>query len=723
MDLAILLTTISFTLVLGGVVISRDWRRPYAQAFLLMVVFITIWIVANYATNHPDNNLSLTNIANVVAYVAGYLTVLSGLIFTYHFPAKTIVKRPELLVVTVVSAVVVLLSCTEFIAGHAYVEHGKVTFTTGPGLMLYVVSFVGLVGLIARNLTFKARKLSRLKKAQAYLVLLAFAGSALAGLILNAIIPLMWPEYTAESTRWGPLVTILLVGIVGYTIAKHGLFDIKLAVVRSAAYLLSIASLTGIYFGLAYIVSMTVFDQALTSGVSFNPINVAIALIMALTFQPVKRFFDRVTNRIFFRDLYDTSDFITQHARILTSTTSLRTLLERSSAHIEGAMKVSHSTFVVFRDGKDDTVATTKTGTQLTKAERGAVADLVSEKREVQLIDELERSTERRSEEYRTLRLLRRRGFAAVLPLSSKVGYILLGEQKASGYTKRDVRVLNAVSDELLIAIQNVRSIQEVRDLNMNLQQRIDAATRELRSTNEKLRTLDATKDEFISMASHQLRTPLTGIKGYVSMVLEGDAGKITDKQRQLLEQAFGSSERMVRLISDFLNVSRLQTGRFVIDAHPNDLSEIVREEVDSLRQLAESHSLQLSCSVPNYLPKLMIDGDKLRQVIMNFVDNAIYYSPGNSTIAVKLFVEGDEVVLEVHDRGIGVPADVQKKLFTKFFRADNARKQRPDGTGVGLFLAKKVVTAMHGSIVFESREGKGSVFGFKLPIKKLRVE
>lgn len=723
MDLAILLMTISFTLMLGGIVIARDWRRSYAQAFMLMAVFITVWIGANYLTNHPTSNLELANLANVVAFVAGYATVLSGLLFTYHFPVRTAIKQLELWLVLLVSAAIIILSCTEFVAGRAYILEGKTMFTTGSGLIFYVISFVSLVGLITRNLTLRTRKLSKVKKSQARWVLFAFASSALLGLVLNAIVPLLWPEHTAESTRFGPLVTILLVGVIGYTIIRHGLFDIKLAVVRTVAYGLSIATLTALYFGLAYIISMTIFNQAVTSGVSLSPINILIALAMALTFQPIKQFFDRATNQIFFRDRYDTGELIATLARILTSTTSLRILLERAASHIEGAMKVSHSTFVVFRDGKEDTVVSSKSSAQLTKSDRQAITAYVSDKYEVQLLQEIDKLAETDSDLKNILKLLRRHGVAAILPLSDKVGYVLLGEQKGSGFAARDVRALNAISDELLIAIQNVRSIQEVRDLNMNLQQRIDAATRELRGTNEKLRALDATKDEFISMASHQLRTPLTGIKGYLSMVLEGDVGKISDKQRQMLDQAFSSSERMVRLISDFLNVSRLQTGKFVIDAHPTDLAKIVRQEVDSLKQLAESHSLQLSCSVPKSLPKLLVDEDKLRQVIMNFIDNAIYYSPSNTTIAVKLFTEGGDVVLEIHDRGMGVPLDAQKKLFTKFFRADNARKQRPDGTGVGLFLAKKVVTAMSGTIVFESREGKGSVFGFRLPLKKLRVE
>jgi signal transduction histidine kinase len=203
-------------------------------------------------------------------------------------------------------------------------------------------------------------------------------------------------------------------------------------------------------------------------------------------------------------------------------------------------------------------------------------------------------------------------------------------------------------------------------------------------------------------------------------MVLEGDAGKITSMQRQLLSEAFISSERMVHLISDFLNVSRLQTGTFILEKKSVDLAKIVTQEVESLQTTAHAHNLKLHYRAPSYFPVLNIDEGKIRQVLMNFIDNAIYYSEENTTISITLGVDAGYAVLEVRDTGIGVPKEEQAHLFSKFFRATNARKQRPDGTGVGLFLAKKVITAHGGSMVFSSIENEGSTFGFRLPIKKL---
>jgi signal transduction histidine kinase len=202
-------------------------------------------------------------------------------------------------------------------------------------------------------------------------------------------------------------------------------------------------------------------------------------------------------------------------------------------------------------------------------------------------------------------------------------------------------------------------------------------------------------------------------------MVLEGDAGQISESQQQLLNEAFNSSERMVNLINDFLNVSRIQTGKFVIDKHAVDLSKIVEQEVNVVKPNAAIRCQKISYNKPKNFPIIDVDEGKIRQVVMNFIDNAIYYSHENSVIEINLSTSDNSVAFTVKDNGIGVPKSEQQELFTKFFRARNARTQRPDGTGVGLYLAKKIILAHEGRIIFETVEGKGSTFGFDLPLSK----
>lgn len=280
--------------------------------------------------------------------------------------------------------------------------------------------------------------------------------------------------------------------------------------------------------------------------------------------------------------------------------------------------------------------------------------------------------------------------------------------------------VIYARRHKLPTVVPIVKQQDLIADQEQVLQDQVAQATAKLQAANDKLTRLDATKDEFVSMASHQLRTPLTSIKGYISMVLEGDAGEINDDQRRLLAEAFTSSERMVHLIGDFLNVSRLQNGKFVIDRTKVDLSDLVVQEIANVKEIAAAKGIKIAYHHPSHFPALYVDEDKLRQVIMNFLDNAVYYSGDSKVVSVRLYTHEGYAVFEVVDQGIGVPKAAQKQLFTKFFRAENAQKQRPDGTGVGLYLAKMVVSGHSGRMVFQSTEGKGSTFGFRLPIKKL---
>lgn len=239
----------------------------------------------------------------------------------------------------------------------------------------------------------------------------------------------------------------------------------------------------------------------------------------------------------------------------------------------------------------------------------------------------------------------------------------------------------------------------------------------ELQSANEHLKELDKAKDEFISMASHQLRTPLTTIKGYVSMVEEGDTGAINEQQKKFLASAMTGATRMAKMITELLNVSRMSTGKFKIDPKPVDLAKIVQDEVSQLQLHAASRNLKLEFKKPARPITCELDEDKTRQVIMNFIDNGIFYTKQGS-VTVTLEQDPNKVTFKVIDTGIGVPEAVKDKMFTKFFRADNAKVARPDGTGLGLYLAKRVIEDQGGQIICESQEGKGSTFGFELPNK-----
>jgi signal transduction histidine kinase len=293
------------------------------------------------------------------------------------------------------------------------------------------------------------------------------------------------------------------------------------------------------------------------------------------------------------------------------------------------------------------------------------------------------------------------------------IGVLIFSMTKEENEVSEDEKsLISGFTDIVGLAVQNARLHTSVRE-----------TARELETANQHLKELDEAKDEFISMASHQLRTPLTTIKGYLSMLLEGDAGKLNKSQRQFVDQAFVGSQRMVYLISDMLNVSRISTGKLTIDKKELDLVDLLQSEIYQLRQQAETREVTLTFHPPED-SHIQFRGDegKIRQVIMNFVDNAIYYAPKGNVDVYLEKTDGD-VEVRVVDDGIGVAEEAQKQLFTKFFRAENARQVRPDGTGLGLYMAKQVIEAQGGEILFESTEGAGSMFGFRFPLENQEVD
>lgn len=716
MDLAIALVVVLVMIGLGIMVWVQDYRKRHSVLFFVLSIVLSGWIMSSALTNHYfGNDLTVNIISNRLAYFFGYLSLLCGLLLTYVFPVKRSIRARGVILLTIMSIAIGVLSLTDYVAGTVTVSPDRVlAFSSGPLLVMYAGAFLVVIAMLVRNLHESSiKKANKIVHKQAQLVLIAFVACALIGLSTNVILPLLGMDITVTA-RFAPLSAMTLVAIVGYAIVRHGLFDVRLAAVRSVAYILSLATLSLVYYLLAYAISKTLFSGQVSSEV-INPISIFLALILAFIFQPVKRFFDRITNRVFYRNRYDSDEFHAKLNGVLTSTIDLRSLLQRTSTVVGDTLKSSQAFFFVnYGDGRH-IMAGTKNYRRLPLRDIEELDQYVASHGDAIIVTQtLEKKTP-------IARLLFTHKIGLFVPLmrdSTLIGYLALGEQLGSGYTKRDIRVLTTVVDELIIAIQNALSVQQVKDINANLEQRVDMATAKLRTSNARLLRVDAAKDEFLSMASHQLRTPLTSIKGYLSMVLEGDIGKVTPSQRQVLEEAFMSSERMVHLIHDFLNVSRLQTGKFMLEKVDNDLAKIVQEEVDALRGVAKARDVTIVCKGARRSIPMSIDDTKLRQVLINYIDNALYYSPSGSTVTVTLKESSSRVELQVTDTGIGVPKSEQAQLFEKFYRASNARKHRPDGTGVGLYLAKKVITAHGGDISFSSRENKGSTFGFWLPLK-----
>ncbi len=241
----------------------------------------------------------------------------------------------------------------------------------------------------------------------------------------------------------------------------------------------------------------------------------------------------------------------------------------------------------------------------------------------------------------------------------------------------------------------------------------------ELTTANDRLRRLDDVKSGFISVVAHQLRTPLSGIKWTLNLLISGDMGALTTEQKTFLMKAYESNDRMISLVNDMLGADRIESGKARYAFLPVRLADIVDNVLFELLPQAKAKGILMRFT-PNHteVSKVKADPEKLRAVFQNLLENSIKYSRTGGTVEIGMErTTHNEIRVSIKDNGIGIPKDQQKNIFERFFRAQNAIKLETDGSGLGLFIVKSIIERHGGHISFESAEGKGVTFFFTLPI------
>ena len=287
----------------------------------------------------------------------------------------------------------------------------------------------------------------------------------------------------------------------------------------------------------------------------------------------------------------------------------------------------------------------------------------------------------------------------------------------------QELRRKNADAAKLLLKREN-----ELISANLALKERnkeSDEVARtlvrrdlELTETNERLRELDSIKSEFVSVAAHQLRTPLTGIKWTLNALLEEEVGTLDKNQKKFVSDGLVATYRLIELINDLLDTARLEEGKFGFNFKVQELTPILDQAMENYKMLAKEKGIQLTLKLPKEdIPSLRFDSEKIGIVIDNLIDNAIKYTIPGGSVTMRVFVDKQYIVIEVEDTGIGVPEAQIHRLFTKFFRAQNAQLAETSGTGLGLYVSYNIAKHHKGTLSFKSREGEGSTFILSLPL------
>lgn len=229
---------------------------------------------------------------------------------------------------------------------------------------------------------------------------------------------------------------------------------------------------------------------------------------------------------------------------------------------------------------------------------------------------------------------------------------------------------------------------------------------------------IDRAKTEFVSLASHQLRTPLTAVRWYVELLLKGKMGELTEEQYNSMQEIYESNLRMIDLVNALLSVARIEVGTLTAAPEPSDIVKLAKEAVAELKPLIAEKQIEFSENYDESLPSMPLDPDLTRIIFQNLLTNAVKYTPDGGKVAVKIASDGKYVKIEVTDTGYGIPKSQQDQLFTKLFRADNVRKKDTDGTGLGLYIVRSIVKNSKGKIWFESEEDHGTTFYVALPLR-----
>ena len=262
------------------------------------------------------------------------------------------------------------------------------------------------------------------------------------------------------------------------------------------------------------------------------------------------------------------------------------------------------------------------------------------------------------------------------------------------------------------------------------LEKHVEERTAELMKALEQVKASRANLEEFTSLATHELRTPIGIVKGYATLLLEGNAGKLSDQQQHFIAQIKDAIERQLELVNAMLNASRLELGTLAIDPQPTVIADLISKVIEELVPQTEAKHLTVTKQYGEHLPSINADPNLVRAVIQNLLTNAVKYTPENGLVLVRVDQKDPDIVVEVRDTGYGIPQEQQAKIFGKLFRADNVRTKQIEGTGLGLYIVKSVLEQSGGKIWFESppsgtspenAETPGTAFYVSIPLTGMK--
>ena len=716
-----------FVFGLGFFILFRNIRSKLNVVFFFLSIVVSIWLLGTYKM---FISISDADIIYWDKFIYIGVTLIPALF--YHFASLFTHNNKHfksiLLAYIIGVFFMIMIRTPYFVDGVFHYEwgvHSKAQILHHLFLLYYGV----FIGLLFYNLySFFNKTKSGLARVQTRYVLLAFV--LLVGIGSFGFLP----AYGISVYPFAYVSGLLFTSVLAYAIIRHRFMDIRLMIKRSTVTITSIASAMAI----SYFV-YSIFSWNFPKVDNWEALGLLLGLILL---QPLRRLFTAIANRYFFTDMYDYQAVLRDLSHHLTSIINLEDIVDSIINTVNDSFRLESSGLIICNNesGKvscDVVMAYGVTTNELDKVvNNNSLLNYLALSRAPLLADEipiiiksiLDIAT---IDSLNKARVAMDKGNIAMLtPLVKEdalIGIIALGSKLSKeNYSSEDLELIDILTNQAAVAIDNARLYERVKQFNVQLKKKVNEATTDLQQINRKLtyandnlQQLDKAKSEFLSIASHQLRTPLSGIKGYLSMLLEGDYGILPKEARVIIQELFQNSNRMARLISTFLNISKIEANKLVIIKKDIDIAALVKSTAHGFVPVAQKKKLLFNCSCPKKKVLVSADEDKIRDVLMNFIDNSIKYTQ-KGFVKVTLKITPTLAKISVIDSGMGVQKRDVDKLFEKFTRGTDITKIDTGGAGLGLYIAKKIIEA-HDGVTFVSSPGKnkGSEFGFSLPLKK----
>lgn len=700
--------------VLGVMVFIKGKREKINSAFFLFAMVTTVWMFGTF--------MMFLNKSNLQAIIFWDKFVYVGVVFIpvimYQFGLALIKNKSKInsfllyLGYALSFFFLILIPTNAFVSG-AYIyqwgAHSRAQFFHHIFLFYFAVYILYWFYIVFHY--YKAQS-SLIERTRVKYCFWAYA-------ILATFGPLGYlPAYGIGIYPFAYISGLIFTVILAYAIVAHHFLDIKLVMRRYSVYLMSLSLILILAVGIKYFSEIWFYDYSTWA----DPLILIGALYI---FTPVRNYFYRLANKYFFSSLYDSGEVIASLSDKLRTTLDAGKIYDFTYQILTGAFHAKAFGLLIYNEKAGNFTSQYNNGfnigLQKSFPEDKALNEMFIKKNKPIITEDIKRLSQ--FDKNPTLSLLKKIGVEILAPLNVKdktIGLIALGVKESGDmYNDEDLQVLEVAGAQMAIALENALLYKETKDFNIKLEKEVEKATRDLRKANAQLKKLDAAKSEFISIASHQLRTPLTVIKGYISMMLEGNFGPLSKMEEESLHKVFESNERLIQLVENLLNISRIESGRLQFNYQDTDLNKMVESVMEELEANAKKKGLILQYKSPaKPVSVLKLDDEKIRQVVMNLIDNAIKYTKQGS-VTVKLEQDGDKIKFCVADSGMGIRPEDMGNLFKKFSRGTGTSLIHTEGTGLGLYVARMMIEAHKGKIWAESDgEGKGSKFCFELPTK-----